>query len=61
MNNQTTMKNTNFQVQFWHGAEAVWKPAGLRIFSDLDEAKKVMKAQAEMTGHMVDFRIEEVA
>ena len=53
------MKNTIYTIEFFHGQEGVWKPAGLRIFTDLEEAKKVMTAQVEMTGGLVDFRIEE--
>jgi len=55
------MKNTNYKIEFYHGLEGTWKPAGLRTFTDLDEARKFAKAQAKMTGYTVDFRIEEVA
>jgi len=55
------MKNTTYKIEYWNGKEAAWKPAGLHTFTDLDKARKFMKAQAEMTGFTVDFRIEEVA
>ena len=55
------MKNTNYTIEFFHGLEGIWKPAGLPTFTTREEAKKVMKAQAEMTGYAVDFHIVEVA
>ena len=56
------MKNqTTFQVQFWHGGEAVWKPAGLQTFTEREVARKFMTAQSQMCGGCVAFRIEEVA
>ena len=55
------MKNqTTYTIQFWHGGEAVWKPAGLHAFTNREDAKKHLDAQVRMTMGMVEFRIEEV-
>ena len=54
---QTTMENIIYTLEFFHGQEFTWKPAGGHTFTDLDQAKTYMKAQAEMTNHMVDFRL----
>ena len=55
------MKNTKFQVQFFHGQEGVWKPAGGPIFTDREVARNYMTGQSNMCDRMVAFRIEEVA
>ena len=58
---QTTMKKTTYTIQFWHGGEAVWKNVGTRTdIATLDEAKDFKKAQVEMCGGCVDFRIVEI-
>ena len=49
----------NYTIQFFHGQQGVWKAAGGHTFTELDKARAYMKAQSEMTGRMVDFRIEE--
>ena len=55
------MKNkTTFQIQFFDGRKAVWKPAGLHTFTTLDEAKAFKAGQVKMTGGLVDFRVVEV-
>ena len=56
------MKNqTTYTIQFWHGGEAVWKNVGTRTdIATLDEAKDFKKAQVEMCGGCVDFRIVEI-
>ena len=59
---ETTMKNTNYNLKFWHGQFAEWRPCVLRPFDTLEKAQKALKAHIEMTGGSVDFRIvEEVA
>jgi hypothetical protein len=50
----------NYTVQFFHGLEGVWKGTGTETFAELDKAKAFMKAQSEMCGGCVDFRIEEL-
>ena len=56
------MKNTNYTIQFFHGQEGIWKPAGLHAFTTREDAKKHLDAQVRMTSGMVQFRIaEEVA
>jgi len=51
------MKN-NYTIEFFHGQQGIWKSAGGPSFTELDKARAYMKAQSEMTGGCVDFRIE---
>ena len=64
-NKTTTMKNTQFKIQFFDGRrdQKVWKDIPTRLnIATLEEAKAFKKAQVEMCGGCVDFRIvEEVA
>jgi hypothetical protein len=62
-NKTTTMKNTTYKIQFFGGPKAEWKELPtLQQIATLDEAKAFKKAQQEMCGYAVDFRIvEEVA
>ena len=57
MNKQTTMKNY-YTVEFFHGLEGIWKPVGTDTFTELEEAQAYKKAQIEMCGGVVDFRIQ---
>ena len=55
------MKNTTYKIQFFGGPKAEWKELPtLQEIATLDEAKDFMKAQVEMSGGYVDFRIVEV-
>lgn len=54
------MKNKTYKIEFFHGAQGVWKTVGTRTdIATLDEAKAFKKAQVEMCGGVVDFRIME--
>ncbi len=55
-----TMKNKTYKIEFFHGGEAVWKNIGTRTnIPTFQEAKDFMRAQVEMCGGCVDFRIVE--
>jgi len=51
------MKNY-YTVEFFHGLQGVWKPVGTDTFTELEEAQAYKKAQIEMCGGVVDFRIQ---
>ena len=57
------MKNTTYKIQFFGGPKKVWKTLPtLTQITTLEEAKAFEKAQVEMCGGAVPFRIvEEVA
>ena len=51
------MKNY-YTVEFFHGLHGEWKPVGTDTFTELEEAQAYKKAQIEMCGGVVDFRIQ---
>ena len=56
------MKNTTFQIEFFHGTEGVWKPVRCyKNLETLEDAKAFKQAQIELCGGCVDFHIVEVA
>ena len=53
------MKNKTYKVEFFHGKEGIWKPAGGPTFTDREVARLYMTGQSKMCDGMVAFRIEE--
>ena len=51
------MKNY-YTVEFFHGLQGEWKPVGIDTFTELEKAQAYKKAQIEMCGGVVDFRIQ---